>query len=142
MVPNFNSDGLLPEGIYDCTLEEFEKRFTNYFDRRKLYEKGIIPLMADLRAIACKSLYLDGSYVTNKIIPNDFDACWDNRGLNLAEVKQKFPFLWNPIFSKKKYGGDVFPAFIKETRSGILFIDFFQTHKMTGLKKGIIKLNL
>src|SRR5580704_159586 len=114
MVPDFNAQGILPEGIYECSIAEFEKTFTNRYDRRILYEKGIIPLMADLKSIRCKTLFIDGSYVTNKMIPNDFDACWDNRGIDLAMVKAKFPFLWSAASSKRKYGGDVFPAYIIE----------------------------
>ena len=43
---------------------------------------------------------------------------------------------------KKKYKGDLFPAEIPEGASGKLFLDFFQTDKITGEPKGIIALDI
>lgn len=99
--------------------------------------------MADLKAIGCTAIYVDGSFVTSKRVPGDYDACWDQRFADLSKVG-RYPGLdpSNRAVQKHTYGGDVFPAFIIESGSGMLFIDFFQTDKTTGLKKGIVKLNV
>ena len=31
-------------------------------------------------------MYLDGSFVTSKQVPNDFDACWDEIGVNMSLI--------------------------------------------------------
>ncbi|MFN8285393.1 MAG: hypothetical protein U0V74_01500 [Chitinophagales bacterium] len=145
MIPNFTHDGILPEGVHECTLEEFEKRFASTYHRRELFE-GILKLIAHLKQVKCTALYVDGSYVTNKLLPNDFDACWDNRNVDLALVKQKVPVLFDTLPPRKAqkqiYGGDIFPAFITEQQSKRYFIDFFQIDKRTGQKKGIVKLRI
>ena len=37
--------------------------------------------MESLRLAGCRTVYIDGSFVTNKEIPNDFDACWEEAGV-------------------------------------------------------------
>jgi len=43
---------------------------------------------------------------------------------------------------KRKYLGEFFPAQMPEGASRRLFLDFFQTDKETGKRKGIVGLNL
>lgn len=64
----------------------------------------------------------------------------------MEDIRKKFPILFdfsNGRYNQKKiYQSDIFPAFIMESDSGKLFIDFFQTDKNTGIRKGIIMLNI
>jgi hypothetical protein len=142
MIPAFDSSGNLPAGIHEATLDEFEARFATTILRRQLFEK-LLKLITDLKAIGCAVVYVDGSYVTNKRLPGDYDACWDHRSVDPIKFAL-YPGLdpINRAIQKHTYGGDVFPAFIVEGGSGKLFIDFFQTDKNTGLRKGIVELKI
>jgi hypothetical protein len=43
-----------------------------------------------LRLAGCTTVYMDGSYVTDKSDPSDYDGCWDSAGVNLG--------LLDPVF--------------------------------------------
>ena len=132
---------VLPPGVHIATMEEIKISFamTNY--RKYLYfgfERAII----SLRESGCKSVFLDGSFVTTKPIPGDYDICWDTSGVNILLLDPVFlDFTDNRKEQKKKYYGEFFPAnFLAD---GIVyFLDFFQIDKYTGKPKGIIKINL
>jgi hypothetical protein len=40
----------------------------------------------DLRDAGCKRVYLNGSFVTSKDEPGDFDACWDPTGVDFERI--------------------------------------------------------
>ena len=91
----------------------------------------------------CHQIYIDGSFVTTKPEPGDFDACWDVTGVD--------PTLLDPVLlifengraaQKARYGGELFPAQLPEGLSGKTFLDFFQTDRNTGLPKGMVVLDL
>lgn len=146
MIPKFNKDGNLPSGIHEATLEEIEKRFAvNYIRKEHFHHLKI--LINDLKSIKCNTIYIDGSFITEKILPNDIDVCWDNTSVNLADVRTLMPILWDfssygRRMQQTKYHADVFPANIMESSSKKLFLDFFQHDKKTGAAKGIIKLEI
>lgn len=86
-------------------------------------------------------LWLDGSFVTDKEHPDDYDACWEPRGVD--------PSLLDPLLldysppgramSKAKYQGDVLIAGV-EAASGLAFVNFFQQTR-DGRTKGIVSLD-
>jgi hypothetical protein len=95
-----------------------------------------------LKRAGCKTVYLDGSFVTSKQVPNDFDGCWDVDGVN--------PNLVDPVLldftngraaQKAKFFGELFPVQIQGGPS-ITFLNFFQRDRDTGETKGIIAINL
>jgi hypothetical protein len=96
-----------------------------------------------LHQAGCKAIFLDGSFVTAKEQPADFDACWD-----IADVD---PDRLDPIFfdfddgraaQKARFFGELFPAQLPEGWSGKTFLEFFQTDKDTGNPKGIVGFDL
>src|SRR5437899_424819 len=98
---------------------------------------GLRYALDDLKRAGCKSLYLDGSFVTGKVSPGDYDCCWDTQGVTLESVD---PVLLDTSFGgslkqKVKFGGEFFPASLIEGGSGERFLDFFQTDKETGQRK-------
>ena len=139
MIPEFNIDGNLPKGIHSATLEELIDKF-GYNPKRAWLLDGLHLLINNLNKAGCTLIYMDGSFVTNKEIPGDYDLCWSLHGVN--------PDMIDPLlldFStdargnvEDKYRGDIFPAEIPEGASGRLFMDFFQIDKNTGEDKGII----
>ena len=145
MIALFESDGTLPTGIHLAALEEFENRFANTIWRKQLFSY-LLKLIADLKKIGCKSIYVDGSYVTNKRLPSDMDICWEDLGLDYSVVEKELPILFDldypRINQQIEYKADIFPAHFIETDSGLYFIDFFQKDKITGVKKGIVKIEI
>jgi hypothetical protein len=145
MIPDFvnvlNSPWpLLPPGIHDSTLAEVYVRYVINPTRALLFE-GLKKGLENLFISGCQQVFLDGSYVTAKPIPNDYEVCWD--------VEYVDPRLLDPVFfdfdngrynQKKKFLGEYFPAMLIEGVSGKPFLDFFQTDKDTGKQKGIVRL--
>ncbi|MDQ3694456.1 MAG: hypothetical protein M3464_12640 [Chloroflexota bacterium] len=87
-------------------------------------------------------MYIDGSFVTAKEIPADFDACWESTGVD--------PRLLDPTLrtfdagratQKAKYLGELFRAGSPALSSGLPFLDFFQEDR-SGQPKGIVVLDL
>jgi hypothetical protein len=140
MIPEFNSEGLLPPGIHSCTWTEFLKRFGTNPRRLQLID-GLKRAILALRLAGCQAIYVDGSFVTSKIVPGDYDACWDAVNVKIALLDPVFlMFAPGRVAMKSKYLGDWFPAQMQEGTSGITFLDFFQKDKNTGDPKGIIRL--
>ena len=142
MIPNFNTDGNLPTGIYHATWKEFCERFGTTPYRARL-TAGLKAALNALRVAGCQRAFIDGSFVTEKEIPDDYDACWDITDVNpelLDPILLKFDD--GRIAQKTKYLGDLFPAQTQERATGQTFLEFFQVDKATGNPKGIIVLDL
>jgi hypothetical protein len=145
MIPGFTKEGFLPPGIHQTTLDEFEKRFANTIWRKDLFG-CLLKLIADLKAVGCKALYIDGSYTTNKRLPNDIDVCWEDLGMDYDYVKRKMPVLFDMApprrWQQLLYRADIFPAHYIESGSKKYFIDFFQDDLYTKMPKGIVKIEI
>jgi hypothetical protein len=142
MIPKFLSNGNLPKGVHETTWKQFCKRFGHTAHRSSLIE-GLAAALKDLSAAGSQRVYI-GSFVTAKEVPGDYDLCWSIDGVipeKLNQVLLDFSAKGRDIM-KKKYKGDLFPAEIPEGTSGKLFLDFFQTDKITGKPKGIIVLDI
>ena len=143
MIPNFKKNGNLPPGIIEATFEEICDRFGNT-DHRKWLIDGLKIALGDLSDAGCKLVYIDGSFVTAKNEPGDYDMCWSIDSVNPDRLNSTL-LDFSPkgrAEMKSRYRGDLFPAEIPEGASGKLFLDFFQTDKETGAAKGIIALQL
>ena len=79
VVPQFDADGLLPMGIHRTTWDEVAATFRNTPWRRRPLG-GVEMAIDGLRRAGCLTVYIDGSFVTDKNVPNDFDACWGEGG--------------------------------------------------------------
>ena len=86
-------------------------------------------------------MWLNGSFVTAKDEPADFDACWDPAGVD--------PDILDPVFfdlssgranQKARFGGELFPN-VAEAGSGLVFADFFKNERDGG-HKGIVVLSI
>lgn len=75
MLPSFNSDGNLPEWIHRATEEETFARFSTTSARRQWLGEQLRSLLALAKATGQLSrVFLWGSFVTSKEIPNDVDV--------------------------------------------------------------------
>ena len=143
MIPTFLSNGNLPQGIHETTWKQFCRRFGHMAYRKSLIGR-LAAALKELSAAGCREVYIDGSFVTAKEVPGDYDICWSIDNVipeKLDPVLLDFSPNGRDIM-KEKYKGDLFPAEIPEGISGKLFLDFFQTDKITGEQKGIIALEI
>jgi hypothetical protein len=132
---------MLPAGIHPTNLAEIEARFAKTPHRKRLFS-GFCRAAGNLQSAGCKTVYLDGSFVTEKHHPNDFDATWDPTGVDPDKLD---PVLLNfknkREAQKSKYGGELFIA-TSPAAMGIDYLDFFQHDRDTGLRKGILSIQL
>lgn len=99
--------------------------------------------MDELRQAGCKTAYLDGSFVTLKEIPGDFDACWDVSDVDPDQIDPVFFQFENGRASQKaRFGGELFPIQLPDDGTGTSFLEFFQIDKNTGDAKGIVAIDL
>jgi hypothetical protein len=132
---------VLPQGIHPATLVEVEQVFATNRPRRVLFD-GLVSASTSLLLAGCQRIYLDGSYVSGKPIPGDYDACWDPAGVDRTRLDPVFSDFSNSRYAQKvKFGGEFFPSTMMNTPSQP-FVDFFQIDRFTGQKKGILLVNL
>lgn len=130
---------VLPPGIHVATLHEVRQAFATTPHRTKLFE-GLQRAIAALELAGCSDLYLDGSYVTAKPHPGDFDGCWPIAGVDPARLDPVLlDFEGTREAQKAKYGGELFPIGIP---GAFDFLNFFQAEKASGMPKGIIRVKL
>ena len=142
MISEFEADGNLSPGVHWATWDEVGDRFGATPWRRRLLI-GLRAALANLRSAGCQTAYLDGSFVSSKSDPNDFDACWEEAGVDLDKLDSVLlTFAGGRAAQKAKYGGELFPASAIVGGRGGVFLDFFQTDKDTGAPKGIVALDL
>ncbi len=104
---------------------------------------GVRVAIENLKSAGCLTAYVDGSFVTAKEVPNDFDACWEEVGVDpLALDPVLLTFDPGRTTQKAKYLGELFPASIIASEDGFSFLGFFQTDKDTGGPKGIVAIDL
>jgi len=125
-------------------MNEILQRFGTNAHRLQLLG-GFHNAVLALAAAGCTALFLDGSFVTDKEFPEDYDVCWNAVGVIAALLDPVFLDFDNQRAAQKlKYGGEFFPA---DAAAEVIplfrtFLNFFQTDKHTGNAKGIIRLNL
>ena len=96
-----------------------------------------------LKRAGCGTVYVDGSFVTAKPQPMDFDACWAIDGVDPNRLDPVFlDFSNSRAKQKARFGGEFFPADLPEGMTGKTLLEFFQTDKETGAPKGIVALDL
>jgi hypothetical protein len=142
MIPEFDPGGNLPPGVHETTWDIFVARFGSNEWRRRLIS-GLKRALDSLKRAGCTRAYIDGSFVTAKDQPGDFDACWDPVGVTAA--------LLNPVLlnfdngrqlQKIVFYGELFPSTAGADAAGTRFLEFFQTDKNTGDPKGIVALKV
>src|SRR5205085_2675564 len=137
-IPGFGPDGNLPPGIHWATWDEFEQRFGTTPHRKRLIA-GLRAALESLRVAGCGTAYIDGSFVTIKEVPSDFDGCWEIMGVDPTLLDRALlTFDRGRLVQKATFGGELFPANAKDQLSGVTFLQFFQSDKATGSPKGII----
>lgn len=133
---------VLPPGIHQASLADVERAFT-YNPRRRTLFVGLLDAVAHLFLAGCSRILLDGSYVSAKPVPADYDACWDPDGVDFAKLDAVFDDFANGRANQKaRFGGEFFPSTLIEADSSAAFVEFFQIDRFSGKKKGILAITL
>jgi hypothetical protein len=139
MVPSFEN-GMLPPGECSATWNEIEATFGGSPWRDHLLG-GCRRALDSLAGAGCATAWLDGSFVTNKLLPGDIDCCYDPIGVQVSLLHPALlDFSPGRPSQKAEFGCEFFPNII-EAGSGTYFVEFFQ-HDRDGQRKGIIVINL
>ena len=114
MIPELE-DGVLPQGIHGCTIEECEQVFGRFSrsDRRPRLTEALRRYALDAHASGIAvAVLIDGSHVTAKTEPNDVDIILALRSdFDLgAELRPMEYNIQSKRAVKKQYGFDVLPA--------------------------------
>jgi len=131
---------VLPPGLHFVGFREFRDTFVFTAARAWQFE-GFQAACRDLRTAGCAKIYVGGSFVTSKLDPSDFDACWDPVGVN--------PSLLDPVFyddnlhleRREKYRGDLLIGGCDPGPSGENF-RFLSRDKQSGEERGMIGIKL
>jgi hypothetical protein len=131
---------ILPPGIFEASISEIHGRYVVNPHRERLFN-GLVDALQNLFRSGCQQVFLDGSFVTAKPLPNDYEVAWDPNFVDPNILDPVFlDFSHGTIYQKQKYLGEFFPSTSVELKSGKVFLDFFQNEKDAGVQKGIIKL--
>jgi hypothetical protein len=132
--------GYLPPGVHQAPWSEIAPRFGVNGHQSRLVG-GLLAALMNLAGAGCRSVLLNGSFVSEKELPRDYDGAWDTAGVDPALLD---PVLLN--FSngraamKSKYLGELFPATAMAT-PGVLYRDFFMRDR-NGVPKGVVHVDL
>lgn len=141
MIPQFDEHGSLPPGIHHATWNEIVTRYTTSVRRRELLG-GLLDALRSLKGAGCAIAYLDGSLVTSKDHPGDFDACWESSDVVLSRLDPELlTFSDGRAAQKARYGGELYPAEWPADADGTTYLDFFQRDRLKQ-QKGIIAIDL
>lgn len=130
MIPNFTELGLLPEGIYPATWHEIEIRLGFNAQRMALIlsaQSFVQEQLYDLDG----QLYLGGSMVSSKEIPDDLDLGIGLRVSEKAKRIKAFALHATKLELKKRYNID----FNVSSQLGEDFSHFFQKLKPIDTQK-------
>jgi hypothetical protein len=138
MIPTFDiATGELPPGEHPAGWAELCERY-GWNEHRRWLLAGLQRAAANLRDAGCKFFLLDGSFVSSKEHPEDFDACCDYTGMDPLKISPHL--LMGKKVMKAEFRGEIHPEnYVADGLSP--FRDFFQTDR-NGAAKGVVILDL
>lgn len=140
-IPDFRADGTLPPGEHVATWPEIVDRFGWNTRRRELLE-GLRMALSELQKAGCKRVYVDGSFVTDKDEPNDYDGCWEEAGVAIPSLHAGLLDLrWPRATMNATFRGEMFPANAFADARMTRFRTFFQRDR-DDMPKGIVFIDL
>ena len=132
--------GLLPEGIHQADWSEVVEHF-GWNPRRRQLLDGLADAIESLARAGCRRIWLNGSFVTAKEEPGDFDGCWDPDGVDLEALDPVFlDFSDHRAAQKARFSGELLPNVV-EADSGLAFVEFFQGERDAS-RKGIVEIRI
>ena len=133
---------VLPAGVHKADLGEIAAAFAINQWRRRLFD-GLLEASRVLKAAGCARLYLDGSYVTGKPIPGDYDVCWDPVGVVGRLLPRVFRDFSNDRAAQKAaYGGEFSRRPQRRIRWERHSLSSFNLSDTAETRKGILEVEL
>ena len=142
-IPNFDADGFLPVGVYDCEWNEIQHRFggTGNGASRAFLFASLLEYWSELHATGlAMGLIVDGSFVTQTVDPHDIDLV-----LILSKdhdfTAELRPFEYNALSRRRVSKRFAFDLLVARDDSVELeeYIEFFQQVRgQAGRRKGIL----
>jgi hypothetical protein len=145
VIPPFNENGCLPEGIYDCTIDEAAERFGAFQSsnqRPRLWDR-FRDFVREAKACGLvDAVLVDGSFVTAKADPNDIDL------VLVVSADHDFATDFQPseynVLSKRRvnrrFGFDLLVARAVSEEYHRYAAFFQQVRLEPGRKKGILRI--
>lgn len=146
MALSYQENGQLVPGVHSLNWGTFVDEY-GYNPHRLELISGFKLAIEHLKTVGCKTVYIDGSFVTKKEFPNDYDACWEHAEVDLQKLEDEYPLFFDfedgRANQKGYYKGELMPARVqaKTTDPPTYYLDFFQLDREDN-KKGIICLTL
>jgi len=144
-IPRFDASGLLPSGIYDCSLAEVRERFGLFQTtdcRPRLFEKLEAYLHEAWRIESLTEIIVDGSFVTDAPHPNDIDLILVLSSTHDFSMELR-PFEYNVLSTRRAreiFGLDVLVA-QQESVAYDQYVGFFaQVRGQADRRKGLLRL--
>ena len=110
MPPRFDARGHQPPGIPPFGRSEFKAAF-GYNDRRRAPVAGMRMAPLSLKRAGRPTAYIDGSFVSQKPDPGDYDGCWDRASVDGCPVDPALPDTSGKTCPQKwTYGGEMSPV--------------------------------
>jgi hypothetical protein len=113
-IPSLTDDGLLPDGVHDCSIEEIKSAFGWFGSsgkRSRLFQKLVeyVESVRDTDLIV--DIIVDGSFVTSAADPDDIDLLVAVRERTSGELLR--PIEYNSISKtrvRRRFGFDILVA--------------------------------
>ena len=141
MIPATNPlTGYLPPGVHRAAWCETVARFGANGHRVRLIG-GLLAALRNLAGAGCQSVVIDGSFVSQKELPEDYDVVWNTNGVDPGRLDPVLlDFSNGRAAMKSKYMGELFPA-TPAAAPRELYIDFFMKDR-NGTPKGVVQIDL
>lgn len=88
-MPPFTDRGYLPPGTWPMVWSDFWNVY-GYNNRRANLLAGLRLALILLANAGCDSVYIGGSFVTDRERPNDIDGCFDGMAIDLNSLDPVF----------------------------------------------------
>ncbi|MCY3614883.1 MAG: hypothetical protein OXH03_07305 [Bacteroidetes bacterium] len=122
------------------TWKDFSFLFGFNGHRARLLQ-GLLAALQNLASAGCRSALLNGSFVSNKELPGDYDGAWRTMGVDEHRLDPVLlDFSHSRSAMKSKYLGELFPSGAIAA-PGVVYEDFFKTDR-NNIPKGIVYIDL
>lgn len=144
MIPNYNIDGNLPEGIYLVEEEEFINHFSSSSARRKWLGDRMRELLALIKSTGqLDRIFVWGSFVSAKESPNDVDMLLlMKETFQLERIAEDSRVIFDHVAARIRFHTDIFwskSAIGEETLR--LWLDTYQMTK-DFKRRGIVEVKI
>ena len=144
MLPALNSDGNLPEGVHLATEDEVFARFATPSARRQWLGEQLQRLLALAKSTGqLVRVFLWGSFVTSKEVPNDLDVLLVmSTEFAIEAVPAPAHIVFDHVQARLRFQADVFWTKVSIDPQVLhLWLDTYQTGK-DFTRRGIVEVAL